>query len=57
MQYYFDKTTSQQLRDHVYDSEMFAAAEAYFREFAVEVLWIEVAHSERHKFLFYRVKS
>ena len=41
----------------IYDSEMLAAAEPYFREFAVEVLRTEAAHSKRYKFLIHRVRS
>ena len=49
--------TSQQLRNYAYDSEMLAAAEPYFWEFAVEVWWTEVARSERYEFLIYCVRS
>ena len=36
---------------------MLAAAEPYFREFAVEVWRTEVAHSKRYEFLIYCVRS
>ena len=40
-----------------YDSEMLAAALPYCWEFAVKVWQTVVAHSERYKFLIYRVRS
>ena len=54
---FLDKTGSQQLRNHAYYSEMLAAAEPCFREFAVEVWRTETAHSERYEFLIHRVRS